>query len=59
MGEDATRGMAVACIGGTSARAAEKLGLQHIRCPEAPGVEAWAEVVVACLRERQLLRTAA
>ena len=31
VGEEATKGMSIACIGSTSARAAEKLGLQRIK----------------------------
>lgn len=31
VGEEATQGMSIACIGSTSARAAEKLGLQRIK----------------------------
>ena len=59
VGEEATRGMSIACIGATSARAAEKLGLQGIKYPEEPGVDTWAAVVEDCLRERQLLPTPA
>jgi uroporphyrinogen-III synthase len=51
--------MSIACIGATSARAAEKLGLQGIKYPEEPGVDTWAAVVEDCLRERQLLPTPA
>ncbi|PRW50790.1 Uroporphyrinogen-III chloroplastic isoform C [Chlorella sorokiniana] len=59
VGEEATQGMSIACIGSTSARAAEKLGLQCIKYPDAPGVDTWAAVVEDCLRERQLLPTSA
>lgn len=58
VGEEATQHMSIACIGSTSARAAEKLGLQRIRYPEEPGVDTWAAVVEDCLRERQLLPAA-
>lgn len=58
VGEEATRGMSIACIGSTSARAAEKLGLQAIKYAEEPGVDTWAAVVQECLQERQLLPAA-
>lgn len=58
VGEEATHGMSIACIGSTSARAAEKLGLQAVKYPEQPGVDTWAAVVEDCLRERQLLPAA-
>ncbi|PSC73789.1 uroporphyrinogen-III chloroplastic isoform X1 [Micractinium conductrix] len=51
VGEEATQRMAIACIGSTSARAAEKLGLQRVRFPAEPGVATWAAVVEECLAE--------
>mmetsp|Transcript_93884 Transcript_93884/g.265205 ORF Transcript_93884/g.265205 Transcript_93884/m.265205 type:complete len:344 (+) Transcript_93884:46-1077(+) len=46
------RGQAVAaCIGGTSRKAAETEGFARVLAPEQPGMEGWASVVVAAVRE--------
>lgn len=40
-----------ACIGGSSEEAAKKLGFPRILAPEKPGVQGWAEVSAAAVRE--------
>ena len=44
-------GAAVACIGSTSARAAENLGLQRIYFPENPGVDGFVDSIMQALQE--------
>lgn len=48
-------GQAIACIGGTSARAVQKLGLPEasIYYPQQPGVDNWAAVIKQALADRQ------
>ena len=43
--ERAGTGAAALCIGETSAKAARSAGFGDVRCPESPGVEAWADTV--------------
>jgi uroporphyrinogen-III synthase len=38
-----------ACIGGTSARACDKVGLPGVLFPESPGVDGWERVVLDAL----------
>ena len=40
----------VACIGLTSARAAVRAGLRGVHYPDAPGLEGWAQAVLAAAR---------
>lgn len=40
------------CIGETSAAEATKVGFGHVRYPDAPGLEAWADEVAALWAER-------
>ena len=40
-------GAAALCIGETSAKAARSAGFGDVRCPESPGVEAWADTVAS------------
>lgn len=40
-------GAAALCIGETSAKEARALGFADVRCPEAPGVESWADTIAA------------
>ena len=35
------------CIGGTSADEARRLGFERVHCPDAPGLESWADTVAA------------
>lgn len=49
VGEGATQGMSIACIGSTSARAAEKLGLQRIKVVLGWGMVGLAEAGVSVL----------
>ena len=44
-------GAAAICIGETSAAEARRVGFTHVRCPEAPGVESWADTVSAYMGE--------
>ena len=44
--ERAGTGAMAACIGKTSADAAQKAGFERIVYPDSPGVEAWADVIV-------------
>lgn len=46
---DAANDIAVACIGSTSARAAEKLGLQRIYYPEEPSIENFVKSILEAL----------
>lgn len=48
-GEDAAQATAAACIGSTSARAAEKLGIRRVYFPEHPGLEGFADSVMQAL----------
>ncbi|KAK9902026.1 hypothetical protein WJX75_001619 [Coccomyxa subellipsoidea] len=41
--------VAIACIGSTSAKAAEKLGLRRIYYPDSPGLEGFVESIVEAL----------
>ncbi|KAI8107154.1 hypothetical protein M9434_001799 [Picochlorum sp. BPE23] len=50
VGHDATRAMTVAAIGSTSARAAEKLGLERVLFPEEPGIETFVETIEMALQ---------
>jgi uroporphyrinogen-III synthase len=49
VGEETAARMPVACIGSTSARAAEKLGLKKIFYPEEPGLETFASTIEEAL----------
>lgn len=40
----------VACIGSTTAQAAQSIGIEHVYAPEQPGIDGWAD---ACLRALQ------
>jgi uroporphyrinogen-III synthase len=46
---DAAKDVAVACIGSTSARAAEKLGLQRIFYPEEPSLDNFVGSILEAL----------
>lgn len=48
-GEEAAKATAAACIGSTSARAAEKLGIRRVYFPEHPGLEGFADSVMRAL----------
>ncbi|GMH42060.1 hypothetical protein BSKO_09979 [Bryopsis sp. KO-2023] len=48
-GERSGNDVAVACIGGTSAKAAEGAGFTNVYYPKKPGVEGWAESVLDAL----------
>lgn len=50
-GREADGSPSIACIGSTSARAAEKLGLTRIYYPQEPGVENWAESIMQALAD--------
>ncbi len=45
VGQDRAEEMTIACIGSTSARAAEKLGLPNVLFPEHPGLEKFVETI--------------
>lgn len=51
-GKETADRVSVACIGSTSARAAENLGLQSIFWPEKPGIEGFVDAVQRALVER-------
>eukprot|EP01024_Parvocaulis_polyphysoides_P061403 TRINITY_DN6798_c0_g1_i6.p1 TRINITY_DN6798_c0_g1~~TRINITY_DN6798_c0_g1_i6.p1 ORF type:complete len:196 (-),score=22.74 TRINITY_DN6798_c0_g1_i6:282-869(-) len=42
---DQLENQTIACIGSTSAKAAQKEGFQNIVCPEYPGIDGWVEVI--------------
>jgi uroporphyrinogen-III synthase len=50
MGQPVTSQMTIAAIGSTSARAAEKLGLDRILYPEKPGVDTFVETIIDALQ---------
>lgn len=49
--EDASKA-AIACIGSTSARAAEGLGLERIFYPEQPGLDGFVDSIMEALGDR-------
>jgi uroporphyrinogen-III synthase len=49
VGEETAARMPVACIGSTSARAAEKLGLKKVFYPDEPGLETFASTIEEAL----------
>lgn len=52
-GMEIAMNMAVAAIGSTSARAAEKAGLKKIHYPEKPGLDTFAETIMNALKQEQ------
>lgn len=50
VGQPVTSQMTIAAIGSTSARAAEKLGLDRILYPEEPGVDTFVETIIDALQ---------
>ncbi len=50
IGQPVTSQMTIAAIGSTSARAAEKLGLDRILYPEEPGVDTFVETIINALQ---------
>ncbi|EIE21204.1 tetrapyrrole biosynthesis, uroporphyrinogen III synthase [Coccomyxa subellipsoidea C-169] len=49
VGDQESADVAIACIGSTSARAAEKLGLKRIYYPDSPGLEGFVVSIVEAL----------
>lgn len=49
VGEETAKKVAVACIGSTSARAADKLGLKKVFYPEEPGLDTFAATIEEAL----------
>ncbi|GER53722.1 uroporphyrinogen-III synthase family protein [Striga asiatica] len=47
---------AVACIGGTTALAAKKLGLRNVYFPENPGIEGWVNSILEALQVQNQLQ---
>lgn len=51
VGHEAARAMTIAAIGSTSARAAEKLGLDRVLFPDEPGIETFVETIEMALQK--------
>ena len=49
VGEETAQRVAVACIGSTSARAADKLGLKNVYYPDEPGMDTFASTIEEAL----------
>lgn len=53
VGEERARGTVSVCIGSTSARACEAVGVRRVLYPDAPGIDSWAETVLEALEKHR------
>lgn len=51
VGPTSANRITVAAIGSTSARAADKLGLERVKYPEKPGVDTFVETIIDALND--------
>lgn len=54
VGLEAAQKVPAACIGSTSARACEKIGLTRVTYAEDPGIPGWVDCILSTLKEPQL-----